>query len=333
MKVFTTHLIHNLIVKMMKMKIKKKQQQNNNIDTKLPKVFDYLKSLNQEAKDLMDEIEDADDGIDLYKFVFIGRNREKFNFNIFRKPLNFLSAIYNGEIALKRAEIFQRYLDKKIEKLKFNYKAKNVKEKEEIDKVLMHANDLLKYRDKIIEAFKEGTFSSEHLEKSHGAAHDYVLENGNDFIHKIKSMTENTNLSLFSEFFELSPADYAKKIIKVKDPDENKEIVAEKKDNIRFKRQNKRNERNRKKNENMDETLKIIEEILDYNKNAQKNLSVASRVDKGKSEPKPEESIVKRVVLRRGKVAKIKREEKNINNKLFKEYFTIYQSPSHMYKK
>ena len=95
------------------MKIKKKKQQNNNIDTKLPKVFDYLKSLNQEAKDLMDEIEDADDGIDLYKFVFIGRNREKFNFNIFRKPLNFLSAIYNGEITLKRAEILQRDLDKK----------------------------------------------------------------------------------------------------------------------------------------------------------------------------------------------------------------------------
>ena len=162
MKVFTTHLIHNLIVKMMKMKIKKKK--NNNIDTKLPKVFDYLKSLNQEAKDLMDEIEDADDGIDLYKFVFIGRNREKFNFNIFRKPLNFLSAIYNGEITLKRAEILQRDLDKKkIEKLKFNYKAKNVEEKEEIDKVLMHANDMLGYRDKIIEALRDGTFSSEHL--------------------------------------------------------------------------------------------------------------------------------------------------------------------------
>ena len=88
----------------------------------------------------------------------------------------------------------------------------------------------------------------------------------------------------------------------------------------------------KKKNKNADETLKIIEEILDFNKNAQKFFSVASRVYKVKSEPKPEESIAKRVVLRRGRVAKIKREEKNINNKLFKEYFTIYQSPSHMYK-
>ena len=53
----------------------------------------------------MDEIEDADDDIDKYKLVFIGSNREKFNFNIFRMPVSFLSAIYNGEISLKEAEI------------------------------------------------------------------------------------------------------------------------------------------------------------------------------------------------------------------------------------
>ena len=33
----------------------KKKQQNNNIDTKPPKVSDYLKRLSQEAKGLMDE--------------------------------------------------------------------------------------------------------------------------------------------------------------------------------------------------------------------------------------------------------------------------------------
>ena len=48
-KVFTTHLDHNLIVNMIKTRIKK--QQNNNIDTKPPNVFDYLKRLSQEAKD------------------------------------------------------------------------------------------------------------------------------------------------------------------------------------------------------------------------------------------------------------------------------------------
>ena len=45
-------------------------------------------------------------------------------------------------------------------------------------------------------------------------------------------MSGSINLSLFSKFFELSPADYAKELINFKDPNENKEIVAEKKDRI-----------------------------------------------------------------------------------------------------
>ena len=77
-------------------------------------------------------------------------------------PLNFLSSIYNGEITLKEAEISQRTLEKKIEELKFGYRLENAEEKEEIDKVLMHANDMLKYRDNIIEAFRDGTFSSKY---------------------------------------------------------------------------------------------------------------------------------------------------------------------------
>ena len=39
----------------------------------------------------------------------------------------------------------------------------------------MQANDMLKYRDKIIEAFRKSTFSSEHLKKSDDAAYNYVL--------------------------------------------------------------------------------------------------------------------------------------------------------------
>ena len=87
----------------------------------------------------MDEIEDANDEINIHMLVFVGSNKEKFNFNTFRMALNFLLAIDNGEISLKEAEEKQ----KKIEKLKFNYLPKNEKEKEEINGVLMQANDLL----------------------------------------------------------------------------------------------------------------------------------------------------------------------------------------------
>ena len=37
----------------------------------------------------------------------------RFNFNTFNKPSNFISAIYNGEISLKEAEIKQRDLGKR----------------------------------------------------------------------------------------------------------------------------------------------------------------------------------------------------------------------------
>ena len=100
------------IMKIMKMRIKK-QQQNNNKESTLLNGFDYLKSLSQEARDLMDEIEDVNDDIDDSKLLFIGSNKEKFNFITFKKPLNFISAINNGEISLKEAGFKLRNLEKK----------------------------------------------------------------------------------------------------------------------------------------------------------------------------------------------------------------------------
>ena len=200
--------------------------------TKPPNVFDYLKSLSQNANDLMDEIKDADNDIDKYKLAFIGSNREKLNFNTFRMPLSFLSAIYNGQISLKEAEFSQINLEKEIEELKFKYRPENAEEKEEINRLLMQANDLLEYRDEIIEAFKDGTFSSEHLKKPDDAAYDYVLKDVNNLIQKIESISENINPNFFNEFFELSPADYVKELINTNNPDKNKEFVAKIKDRI-----------------------------------------------------------------------------------------------------
>ena len=126
----------------------------------------------------MNEIEDADDDLDNNNLSFIGSNKKKFEFNTFKMPLNFLSDIYNGRVSLKEAEIKQKYLRNKIEELKFGYRPENVKEKEEIDKVLMHANDMLEYRDKIISAFNDDTFLSEHLKISDDddAAYNHALE-------------------------------------------------------------------------------------------------------------------------------------------------------------
>ena len=132
-------------------------------------------------------------------------------------------------------------------------------------------------------------------------------------------------------FFESSPVDYAKYLINLKNTRENKEFVIEArnrasalKDRIR-----KMSETEKKKKKNADETLKIIEEILHYDKNAQGFFWLASEVDKKKSEPKNEESIAERTKLRRERIAEIERKVKNINNKLFDYYFGC-SNPSNM---
>ena len=66
----------------MKIRIKK---QNKDIGLKplrywFKTVFDYLKSLSQKAKDLMDEIENADKDIANNKLLFIDSNKKKFDF-------------------------------------------------------------------------------------------------------------------------------------------------------------------------------------------------------------------------------------------------------------
>ena len=179
---------------------------------------------------MIDETGNADNDIEDGKLLFIGSNKEKFNFNI-RKPWDFISAICNGKISLKETETKQRELNEKTEKLK-DYILENAKEKEEINRVLMQAKDMLEYRDEIIEDFRNGIFSFEHLKKSDAATYNYVLKDVSKFIKKIESMAENINLSSFNEFFDLSSVDYAKYLINLKNTEENKEFVTEAKNRI-----------------------------------------------------------------------------------------------------
>ena len=100
---------------------------------------------------------------------------------------------------------------------------------------------------------------------------DFVVEEVSSFIQKIKSKLKNINLSLFNEFLG-------------------------KKQIIRFTRQN------QKKNEQKEKKIKVRmkhKKIIDYNGRVQKAFALASKIDKTKSEPKPEESVAERVKLRR----------------------------------
>ena len=92
-----------------------------------------------------------------------------------------------------------------------------------------------------------------------------MLKDVNNFIREIKSIEEKINLSLFEDFVESSsPADYAKMLMNIKNPDENKEFVAEIKDKIlNLKDRIKEMSEVEKKCE-WNITLKIIKKILDY---------------------------------------------------------------------
>ena len=164
---------------------------------------------------------------------------------------------------------------------------------------------MLEQRDKIIAAFRGGTFSSEHLKKSDDAAYKYVLKDINKFIQKIKSLTEKVNLSFFREFFGLSPVHYANYLTNLKNTKKKKKTVTEAENIISaLKDTIKKMSEKEKKRKNVNETIEIIEKILDDNKNDQRFFSVASEVDKGKPEPKPKGSIVERIKLRRQKSKK-----------------------------
>ena len=194
---------------------------------------------------------------------------------------------------IKRGRSYAKRFRKKIEDLR-NYKNNaEEKEKEEINGVLMQVNDLLEYRNKFIDAFKNGIFLSEYLKKSDDAAYDYVLKDVKNFIQEIKLMEEKINLSLFEHFFGLSsPAGYAKMLINTSS-NENKKIVAEIKDRISGLK-DRIKEMSETGKQNADETLNIIEKIIDYNKDAQKIFQLASKFDKEKSELKFKKSIAER---------------------------------------
>ena len=265
--------------------------------------------------------------------MFIGSNKEKLNFNTFDMPLNFLLNIYNGTILLKEVKFKQRDLEIKITDLQFDYTPKNEKEKEEIDEVLMQAKNLLESWNKIIDTFKDDSFLSEYLKKSDDVAYNYVLKNLNKFTEEIKSMEEKIYISLFKEFFEYSsPAQYAKELINIKNQDKNKEIAEEIKNKIsdledKIKQMNEKV----KEEKNVDETIEIINKILNYNKNSQFFFHRASKVDNKKSESKFKESIVERRKLRRQKdkefIENIENKSKTINYNLFKDYFK-FESPT-----
>ena len=97
-------------------------------------------------------------------------------------------------------------------------------------------------------------------------------------------------------------------LINIKNRDENKKNVEEIENRISdLKDRIKRMSEKEKKDKHADDILEIIKKHFDYNKDAQNFFHHASNIDKGKSEPKTEESIADRVKLKNNMIAEIKK--------------------------
>ena len=205
-----TEFEYSSLCKMFNMGLDKKEKD------KKEGLFKRLKNIENAQKNLISSNDDDDDDDDK-SIYYTPRSQFDEKDKMHSKPPN-VSDYLKSQIDL----------DGEINKLKYVYKPKNAEEKEKINRVLVHAKNISAYSKKIIEAFKDGTFPSEYLKKSDDDAYDHVLKNVKNFIQKIESMAEKINLSLFEDFFGLpSPANYAKMLINTKNPDENKENVAE----------------------------------------------------------------------------------------------------------
>ena len=135
----------------------------------------------------------------------------------------------------------------------------------------MYANDMLDYGDKIIEAFRNGNFSSEHLKKNRLCCLWWYIGRCKWFYSE--NWIDGRKNEVCSRIF----LNHQKSKWKQRNCSWNRRPI------IRFKRQKKKMSETVKKYKNADKTLKIIEEILDYNKNSQNFFLRASKVDKGKS--------------------------------------------------
>ena len=65
----------------------------------------FFSELNSEAKELLDELRKEKNSIDSKRLACVKSEGTIFNFNVFRRSLDFASDIYNGKISLEKAKI------------------------------------------------------------------------------------------------------------------------------------------------------------------------------------------------------------------------------------
>ena len=263
----------------MKIKRQSKKQldaiKNFNISSKPLKEISFFSTLNYEARKLMIKIKQLDNWFDSAQLICTKTDGKTIcNFSNFTFPLKFYSKIHNKYIKLQEAENNQQELKILINKLNKNYNPKiNIKRKEKKD-TLKSVNKLFIIREEIIKAFKNGIFpyidnkvEKESEEESEEESKEKKIDES-EFPKNIEDESKAFNYDLFEKHFNnVVPSALAKKLFETKDKKKNNDLVKLIKSGLHdLKNEIKEMSEEEIEIEKPDKILRIVEEILDFNK-------------------------------------------------------------------
>ena len=252
-------------------------------DPKSLQAISYFSQLSTKAKEFYVKIIKEKNDIDPEEFACVKTDGTIFNFNKFKPSQDLASNIYRDKNLLKDAENKQSNIKILLNKLR-NYnptKPKKIKAKEE---TLSAAEKLLNNRQDVIDAFKTGIFpyidgsriKKESEEESGGESEEEseekklekIKDDFKKFIEYIGNESKSTNCDLFKDFSDFwVPSALAKKLYETKNKRNNSKLLNTIKDRwSHLEDKVKEMSEDEKEIEQPDRILKIVEEILNSNK-------------------------------------------------------------------
>ena len=130
--------------------------------SKTLKAIDEISKKSYEANKLLFEFKKIDETLDNAELVCTKTDGTKYNFNCFLFPVKFIEKIYNYEITLDEAKIYQTQLRILMNKLDNDYNTKSLQKVKEKNNLLKSARKLFDGR-KDSDFFEKGTFRYEDI--------------------------------------------------------------------------------------------------------------------------------------------------------------------------
>ena len=192
-------------------------------------------------------------------------------------PLKFIEKIHNYEITLDEARNYQTELRILINKLNNDYNPRNPKKAKEKNNILESARKLLDARKDIIGFFQKGTFPYKgnvfktKEQKLEEESEKEIKDDYKKFIEYIENESKSINYDLFKDYLNfVVPSALAKKSYEIKNKNKNNKLENVIKSGLSdLKHKIKEMSEHEKKIEQLDKILKIVEKILEFNKQIQ----------------------------------------------------------------